>query len=693
MADEFFPNQTIIDRAVIRKIDGSEIDLLDQNQGNTPFFRMIMKESMFEPMLSGTLFVQDKKSSGENLNFVGGEIFEISVKTPLSGADSDLQFSNDELGLVSEDNLYQSMRFYIFRVKSLTDEASMEIDSEVGPSTMWNLDFGPYELIHFNKTDAPLYDGEFIGKIASEDEDGLINYFAERYFSPTDLSTCQEAMDIEPTLNSIWFKGNHASYPYGKDNPYLELGRLMNYISENSVSGENANAVNYLFWQDLKKWHFRSVESLIKEQEGSSRTYKVSIDKTGKDKVQNFRMVKQIDQSELLNSDAYKSFYINVEPNYDDVYSDYMPTNDKLLKSRVDYDYRTDYESWSHIEGNPVLPSSLDYEDGNSNELHDDVHGWFNLGEYNDQHPTKFDYLDNENNKSDIKAWQTNFDITDLDIDLLKKIRLDVINPAEENYESYARKRLLKEKWNVYKYSVCCEKQPTQQVGTSRLLGYITDAERFAFEIDEQTGVRRDIWKYKWVPVEIWLTEELGNAEEIYGEDSELEIVADQGPFTVIKIPQDEGVTLEAYNVNEMNNGVTRKEGDEPFGAPYGPYLGPGYNKGNQSASGVNTSEYGTLYPNHYVPVGFMIRFSFDELEELDPNEDPFDQLNVNRTDFGNCRFIHAGHVVEIFETPTNLSILEKGEDASDTIYLFNVENVFDGACRPCLLETEVEGV
>lgn len=688
MADEFFPNQTIIDRAVIRKIDGSEINLLDQNQGNTPFFRMIMKESMFEPMLSGTLFVQDKKSSGENLNFVGGEIFEISVKTPLSGSDAELEFTNDKLGLVSEDNLYQNMRFYIFRVKSLTDEASMEIDSEVGPSTMWNLDFGPYELIHSGKTDKPPIE-EFIGKIASEDDDGLVNYLAERYFSPTELSTCQEPMDIEPTLNSIWFKGNHASYPYGKDNPYLELGRLMNYISENSVSGENTNAVNYLFWQDLKKWHFRSVESLIKEQDGSARTYKVSIDKTGKDKVQNFRMVKQIDQSELLNSNAYKSFYVNVEPNYDDVYSDYMPTNDKLLKSRIDYDYITDYESWSHIEANPVLPSSLEYTDGNSDELHDDVYGWFNLGEYNNQHPTKFDYLDNDNNKNDTQAWQTNFDITDLDAEVLKKIRFDVINPAEENYESYARKRLLKEKWNVYKYSVCCEKQPTQQVGgTSRLLGYITGAERYELETDSETGTRRDIWKYNWVPVEIWLTEELGNTAEIYDEESELEIVADQGPFTVIKIPQDEGVTLEAYNVNEINNGVRSEvPGQDPV------YLGPGYNKNNQVVGSVSTDEYGRLYSSHYVPVGFSVQFRLDSINELDPNEEPQDQLEVNRTSFGNCKFIHAGHVVEIFETPINLSILEKGENASDTINLFNVENVFDGDCRPCLLDSEIEEV
>ena len=98
MADDFFPNQTIIERAVIRKIDGTEINLIDQNQGNTPFFRLIMKESLFEPMVSGTLFVQDKSGDGDRLNFVGGEIFEISIKTPISGGDSELQFSDSFRG-------------------------------------------------------------------------------------------------------------------------------------------------------------------------------------------------------------------------------------------------------------------------------------------------------------------------------------------------------------------------------------------------------------------------------------------------------------------------------------------------------------------------------------------------------------------------------------------------------------------
>ena len=442
-----FSNQTIIERAIIRKIDGSELNLMTHDQGNTPFFRLIMRESMFDPSVSGTLFIQDKGGYGEKINFVGGEIFEITIKTPLTDADDDLEFPNDELGLVSEDNLTQNLRFYVHRVQNLTDDATLQIDAESGPATMWNLDFGPYELTYFNKTDAPFYNGEFIGKIADDDGEGLINYFADRYFNPSasDYNTSQEPMDIEPTENAIWFKGNNATYPGGRRTPYLELGRLINYVVENSVSENNTSAVNYMFWQDLNKWHFRSIDSLINLQQ-SPRTYKISMDKNGKDKILNFRVTKQIDQSELINSDAYKSFYIHAEPNHDDPYSDYMPVNDKIKRQRVDYDHTVDYGSWSHIEENSVLPDFLQYENSNANEINDDINGWFSADEYNDNYETKFDYYKNDNHKNAMNCWQTNFDQTDLDYQLLKKIRNGVIIPSKINYNLYVKKRLLKEK-------------------------------------------------------------------------------------------------------------------------------------------------------------------------------------------------------------------------------------------------------
>lgn len=675
MAEEVFPNQTIIERAIIRKIDGSELDLLSRNQGNTPFFKLMMRESLFDPMVIGTLFVQDKGGFGEKLNFVGGEIFEIDVRTPLSDED-DLEFPNDSLGRITEGNLFQSLRFYIHKVRSLTDEGTLMIDSEKGPATMWDLELAPYEMVYFNKTDAPLYEGEFIGKIAGEN--GFVDYLADKYFSPSSspYSSAREDMDIEPTGNSIWFKGNAINYPWSKKNSYLELGQIMNHLSENSVSEDNVSAANYLFWQDLVGWHFRSVNSLIDSQDGS-RKYKVSFDKAGKDKMQSFRISKQIDQSELLNSDAYKAFYTCIEPNYEDVYGDYMPTQRKLKKQRIEYDYRTDYDRWSHVESNPVLPESLDYEDTNSNEKTENIYGWFNLGEYNDQMPTKFDYVDNDSYKNSMKAWQTMFDITDLDAEVLKKIRNEVILPAKENYTLYANTRLIKEKWNVYKYSICCDKQAVQAVetggGGARILGWITGFERFTLPEDD-AGVVRKIWKYTWKPVEIWPKDEIENLDELDAGVT-YDVVAKNGPFAVVTIPQPEGITLEAWNLNELNNNNAPNDLDLLF-----EYLGPGLN--NFHLLGYDETQVdieGNLASYHYMPVGGILSIA-----------DP-DISAINATNYKSCSLTHSGQLIELFEVPNQLSILQKIEGTEEdplreNVYVFNVENSIDGECVPCIL-------
>ena len=508
-------------------------------------------------------------------------------------------------------------------------------------------------------------------------------------------------MDIEPTTNSIWFKGNNATYPQGRRTPHLELGRLINYVVENSVSANNVNAVNYMFWQDLNKWHFRSVDSLIREQ-ASPRTYKISADKSGKDKILNFRVTKQLDQSELINSDAYKSFYIHVEPNHDDPYTDYMPVNDKIKKERIDYDYTVDYESWNHIEANPVLPDFLQYDDSNSNEIHDNINGWFSIDEYSDQHSTKFDYYKNDNHKNTMKCWQTNFDQTDLDYQLLKKIRNGVVLPAKTNYDLYVRKRLLKEKWNVYKYSICCDKQAVEVgeggVGGARILGYITGFERYSLPGDTaggepQNNAVREIWKYNWVPVEMWPTEEVSNQEEVEGgitydnQGNTYEIIAQEGPFTVIKIPQQSGVTLEAYNLNELANEWTRNTG-------LASYLGPGYNQFHlQAVNGLydRIIEHDpineTVQAQFYMPVGGMLEWTNQTID-----------IPENLTAVGECKFNVEGQLVELFEIPSDLNVLgqtgAEGTTAgpSESVYLFNTENAVDGYCLPCILGEYSEG-
>ena len=705
MAEEnFFSGQPEISKAILYT-KGGPLDLLSKDQGNIPFFKILMRESMFAPMVTGTLFIQDKNQYGEKLKFFGGEVFEMTVESVETDSDQGEDTTVTAPDIFDSDRL-KKINFVVNRVRSVTDEGTLQIDSEVGPATMWTLDLVPYEMMVLNKEVAPFYEKEFMGKIASDGDDGLINYLS-KYFKPIPPASAQKPMDIEPTINNVWLKGSQASYPLGKKNSHLELGRLINYLAENAVSEDNVNAVNYLFWQDLSQWHFRSIDSLIKLQETPVKTFKVSFEKTSKNVFTGFAVTKQADQTELINSDAHRAFYDLIEPNYDDPYLHYMPTNEKLKKQRIKYDYLEDYDKWNHIEKHCPIVQSMNYDEQNSNEITDNCFGWYSLGEYNDSEATKMDFYKNENQKSDInEVWQTMFDITDLDIETIKKIRQEILKPAKTKYDIYSRKRLLKEKWNVYKYSICCLDQPTPEAIMK--LGYITGFERYALPTDEP-GVPRHIWKYTWVPLELWLKDEVENLDEIL-QGATYEVVAQDGPFAVVLLPPPEGVTLEAYNINEINNDyygrvasempdydsvINGQEGQNAGNTAS--YLGPGINEWilNNNSSYYTKRENWTQFANissqHYLPVGGALILHDDMAfinDGLHYNSGVEDSIDTWSTYIKECYLEPRGHVVEILEVPDNLQVLRKTDDPvpSEVIYLFNVENAVDGSCPPCVL-------
>ena len=226
----------------------------------------------------------------------------------------------------------------------------------------------------------------------------------------------------------------------------------------------------------------------------------------------------------------------------------------------------------------------------------------------------------------------------------------------------------------MYKYSICCDKQSVASVESgsgSRILGWIHDFERYSLPTDDPTRLRK-IWKYNWNPVEIWLKDEIQNLQELK-DGITYDIVAEQGPFAVVKLPT-EGVTLEAWNLNELNN-----ESDiDRYN------LGPGYNAVFFDREFVENDEIleGEISSQHYIPVGGRL-IQLGGAEEgvpLDPS--------TNATLVGTCALERVGHLVELFEIPSSLSVLQKTEDPepTETIYLFNTENAIDGYCLPCVL-------
>jgi hypothetical protein len=163
-------------------------------------------------------------------------------------------------------------------------------------------------------------------------------------------------------------------------------------------------------------------------------------------------------------------------------------------------------------------------------------------------------------------------------------------------------------------------------------------------------------------------------------EGNTYELVAEQGPFTVVKIPQQPGVTLEAHNLNELANQ------SEEFNSYEATYLGPGYNRSHLlGVNGIyNRPISESVQSQFYMPVGGKLIVSGGPMSP------------ENLTTVSECRITVEGHLVELFEIPRELSIIGITGPAgtsgpSESIYIFNTENAVDGRCIPCILGDYVD--
>ena len=728
--------------AKVLKIDGSaELDLIKTDFVDEPFRSLSITENLFSGLgVIGNLVISDMHGYGDTFNFSGGDIVEVTLATPLSEADQNVDYSQQEFGLV--DTSYRdgvTITLYVNEVSIITDDTDTTPRSEDGIEVLWNLSLISYEAGIKNKIGSPFLNSEFIGKIADEQGEGLVNYYGVKHF---------ENIDIEPTANSVWFKGTHAQYPWSKPGGAPSAIQAMNYLAENAVSKNNINACNYLFWQDLTgTWHFRSLDSIIKENGfGDLPAFNVSDDPLPKSNLTSFLGTKLINQVEFVNSNAYKGFYTKEYPSYRDPYSAYLPTHSKMISKVIKYDYEEDYPLWNHVESNKLIPETMKYDEIEGNEIEDSaLYGYFDLKEYNDQRPTKLDEHKSSVFKTSMSSWQSKFDQTDLDAETLKKIRNDIIRPSKSALSSYILKRILKEKWNVYKYSICCDEQPTTIVGsTERELGYIIGFKRLTSSTGDggwDSFYSPSLWKYYWTPIEVWEREEVllnWNPEDghqvrgapirsmlyPYGGDPESEggvtnthpLIAVRG-LTLGEVPS----VFEAWNVNEVLSSQptlpsvwtdqpldrTEYSGSlaEDFPGTYTSaiydYIGPGLNKRSiANSNGAFPNQFGDLDGDgsdeettrpfnvrtfNVMPVGGFLNFgaTYPNSEgagtEIPNGEDggggPID-IFEGVVEIGDI-FCH-GQIVEIFKYNRNQIESAGLTGNSDFIYLFNAENAID---------------
>jgi hypothetical protein len=674
------------------------------------FENLTITESIFNSGITGILKIHDTNVVGDYFNMTGNEQIMISFNTP------------------NKDNSEHILTFCVNDVRHIQDESALALDGPSVRSNMgWEISFISCEDYLLNWEDLDYMDNDFIGKIAFEggDDKGFVDKLAEKYFNPntTQFSKAQEPMDIENTSNSLWLKKNQNMYPWGKDVHPPILGKLMNNLAENAVCDEDTFGVNYLFYADLKGWHFKSIRKMIKDgseegvlvgelQDESKNEYVISDMEhdepwLGANSILKHSEITEYDHLNAWNDGVYSSYYQLMKPYYDDPYFDYIDFTSQHTgttaenwgdREIIDYSYHREQEQWGgpekggRVEKFKLIPDlwETDIEFKNNGEVkkksrrkYDEsgIYGYFD-SPYNHPNEKPYDFIGSDalhakTGKQNDILWQTMFDQTKLSGTILKTIQKEIKDPTRENYKSHVAMVNLKEKFNVYRHSICCDEQAIKNFV---FLAWVDDARKI------QDDARGGIYEYSWKEVEIWPVDFV---EEIKGEEvpvdsrSPLKIVIPENGMTGgFHNEEDEKYSNPAYNINELLNTT---DGDNV-------YVGPGVNAADEDHND---------YPESYqmMPVG-----GFFEIGDDGISIDPCELQDEDDNGIMDGPWTARGHIVQMYRIPNYIlgEINEDGEVVrggiapveSDPenidpkiptdIFFFDVPNAHDGLCS-CL--------
>lgn len=252
------------------------------------------------------------------------------------------------------------------------------------------------------------------GKLTDQDY-GLVNKIFDSAGFDLDMNNTsgKNLLDIEPTSNWINYipsyidDRNNPEYLGSKDWSYnsslssmnnnsensesrpRKVFELLNELAENSVSKENPNAANFFTWHDLTGWHFRSIDSYLRNRENKvdrTYTYDISGDDSDQEisRIVDLNIIRQVDFMDLLNKQALSSKVIYYELNPDDDFAAYYATlpatlgglqkvigpnglddsvgntaieAQAIIEASLEYDYLKDYDKWSSVEQYPLIRS------------------------------------------------------------------------------------------------------------------------------------------------------------------------------------------------------------------------------------------------------------------------------------------------------------------------------------------------
>jgi len=599
---------TINSIKIIHSRSNEEWTIVDNNQSKGFFDQIVFDESIFGSIPSGKIILRDPGDMIADFNFTGKDKIEISITDRINNSITLSDYYIYQVSRVTDytDRTVPRMCVLKFIHESyfLNERKPFEFDEAIkkicnSGSSPENPDLSVDEIGSSSDVlSPPPTEFEMAGfrSTNSFNGDSWIKDIFTEYF-PGDV------YDIDSTENYAWLKNKPLVFPTGRKVDHSKILPLLNYLAEFSnskISESEKSRSDFFFWKDLKSTNFKSLKKLISNP--SRATFKIMArDSHNTDsiperieKIDKLKVYPMLSLMELENSGAFCSYYERLEPNFSNPYFDYSDDGIAIKKTNILYNISEHFpvENYKFYEGtaqNTINFDSVEEIISNDNlklEYFSETKG-VTLTVYTKRvfDEGKYGYFDSAYNNSFLHEhsygfhteygitadeisgdrntqlmWQTMFDIEEFNPFIFEtnkniaKIYIDLKKNLRSKKESYLRLIRLKERWNIFKYVVCCLND-----GNDTFLAMITGFEG----ITNGNYTKANAYKYSWQEVKVVPSTLSGGTEADTTLDFQLEagdqLYSSAHPYFKILVPAkgrtgDFDSKFEAYNINEMTN-------------------------------------------------------------------------------------------------------------------------------------------
>jgi len=589
-----------------------EINLIKEAKSIDPLgvYSLSFVEDMEEPHVSGSLILVDKSNIFDNLGIRTNAEIEMDISF---GDTIDNNFNYK----VNKKKLF----FNIVDIETINDIASQDVNRDVGTPNYLNIRFSSKEFVHsdfvghsinydrvlktFDNFIGPIsaeynytigYDGKTTSTIKTDKIDDQIKiktkvekdkdqygnivmtlpqesntwpaenptffgnlitrYNQER--KSTFSNRPPKGFKSHATSNDIWIKPEYFFYPSFKNSSIPRLTQLIHYVKNYACLKEDPNFVDFMFWEDLDGFNFKSIAKMVQESSGDTPLFFPDSNPQNMEAIISLDVIKDTEPMDLIASGALVSEYIRVKPNWKSPYRNILSGEEQYSKELIKYSYKEDIlERSSPIKRiNDVIITNkrwpLDnrgYSPFSSSELNitsiksdfnsmafrisDEIYGFYDSAQYNSKYSPWWSFLDKNNkgftyksvgtidyngdqqgltynfnklNRLEEEYWQSQFDFCELPGTALHVIYNKIKWPLEENRQKYVEAKKLNEKWKFYFDNICCERKVPLNffallTGADKIYGGLSGT---SFQADPG-----GIYAYKWVEVEFWPREDV----------------------------------------------------------------------------------------------------------------------------------------------------------------------------------------